>query len=165
MNDGGPSTTAARIGDPRALREGDDPGNRGTVSGPSKREGHALKCEVALDVKPIDGDSDRLVRVLSNLLSNALNFSPGGRQISVRAAHDQHTVRFSVKDSGVGIPESNLPDVFDRFWQADRVARTGAGLGLSICKGIVQAHGGHIWIASKVDRGTTFYFTVPMAER
>jgi PAS domain S-box-containing protein len=125
----------------------------------------ALKCEVASDVKPIDGDSDRLVRVLSNLLSNALKFSPGGRQISVRAANDQQTVCFSVKDSGIGIPESNLPNVFDRFWQGDRASRTGAGLGLSICKGIVQAHGGHIWVASKVNRGTTFYFTVPMAER
>jgi PAS domain S-box-containing protein len=125
----------------------------------------ALRCEVSRDVKPIDGDRDRLVRVLSNLLSNALKFSPEGRHVSVRAANDERAVRFSVKDSGVGIAENDLPNVFDRFWQANRASRTGAGLGLSICRGIVQAHGGRIWVASKVNRGTTFYFTVPIAER
>ena len=124
-----------------------------------------LRSEVAQDVKAIDGDPDRLPRVLSNLLSNALKFSPEGRHVSVRAANDDRAVRFSVKDSGVGIPESDLPNVFDRFWQADRASRTGAGLGLSICKGIVQAHGGRIWVSSKVNRGTTFYFTIPVAER
>jgi PAS domain S-box-containing protein len=125
----------------------------------------ALRCEVAEDVKPIDADHDRLIRVLSNLLSNALKFSLEGRPVSVRAANDERAVRFSVKDSGAGIPESDLPRVFDRFWQADRASRTGAGLGLSICKGIVQAHGGRIWVASKVNRGTTFYFTIPVADR
>jgi PAS domain S-box-containing protein len=124
-----------------------------------------VRCEVAEDVKAADGDPDRLVRVLSNLLSNALTFSPEGRHISVRAANDERAVRFSVKDSGVGIPENDLPNVFDRFWQADRASRTGAGLGLSICRGIVQAHGGRIWVASKANRGTTFYFTIPTAER
>jgi signal transduction histidine kinase len=124
-----------------------------------------VTCEVAEDVKSIDGDPDRLVRVISNLLSNALKFSPKGRRISVRAANDERAVRFSVKDSGVGISENDLPNVFDRFWQADRASRAGAGLGLSICRGIVQAHGGRIWVASQLNRGTTFYFTVPLAER
>ncbi len=125
----------------------------------------ALRCEVPEPLEPIDGDRDRLVRVLSNLLSNALKFSPEGRHISVRAANDERAVRFSVKDCGIGIAENDLLNVFDRFWQADRASRTGAGLGLSICRGIVQAHGGRIWVASKVNRGTTFYFTVPTAER
>jgi signal transduction histidine kinase len=125
----------------------------------------ALRCEVPEEIEPIDGDRDRLVRVLSNLLSNALKFSPEGRDISVRAANDERAVRFSVKDSGVGIAENDLPNVFDRFWQGDRVSSTGAGLGLWICRGIVHAHGGRIWVASKVNRGTTFYFTVPVAER
>jgi PAS domain S-box-containing protein len=124
----------------------------------------AFRCEVPEEIERIDGDRDRLVQVLSNLLSNALKFSPEGRHISVRAANDERAVRFSVKDSGVGIAENDLPNVFDRFWQGDRGSRTGAGLGLWICRGIVQAHGGRIWVASKVNRGTTFYFTVPITQ-
>jgi signal transduction histidine kinase len=110
----------------------------------------ALKCDMSEEVKPIDGDGDRLVRVLSNLLSNALKFSPERRTIWIRAANEERAVRFSVEDSGVGIAENELLNVFDRFWQADRASRTGAGLGLSICRGIVQAHGGRIWVVSKV---------------
>ena len=82
-----------------------------------------------------------------------------------RAANDDRAVRISVKDSGAGIPEKDLPRVFDRFWQADPASKAGgAGLGLSICRGIVEAHGGRIWAAGKVDRGTTLHFTVPLAD-
>ena len=123
------------------------------------------RCETAQDIRAISGDRDRLIQVLSNLFSNALNFSPAGRHVSVRATNDDRGVRISVKDSGAGIPEKDLPRVFDRFWQADPASKAGgAGLGLSICRGIVEAHGGRIWAASKVDRGTTFHFTVPFAD-
>ena len=71
---------------------------------------------------------------------------------------------FSVADTGSGIPPENVPHVFDRFWQAaTRAGRLGAGLGLPITKGIVEAHGGRIWVESKVGRGSTFFFTIPMA--
>ena len=68
---------------------------------------------------------------------------------------------FSVTDTGAGIPEEDLGHVFDRFWQAKRTERRGAGLGLPICKGIIEAHGGRIWAESVVGRGTTFFFTLP----
>jgi signal transduction histidine kinase len=124
-----------------------------------------FRCEAAQDIRSISGDRDRLIQVLSNLLSNALKFSPVGRHVSVLATNDDRVVRISVKDSGVGIPENDLPRVFDRFWQAEPASKAGgAGLGLSICRGIVEAHGGRIWAASRVDRGTTFHFTVPFAE-
>ena len=69
----------------------------------------------------------------------------------------------SVEDSGCGIPAEALPHVFNRFWQANRTSRAGAGLGLAIARGIVASHGGEIWVESTVGRGTTFHFTIPIA--
>jgi signal transduction histidine kinase len=74
-------------------------------------------------------------------------------------------VEISIADTGSGIAAENLAHVFDRFWQADRQGRAGAGLGLSIVKGIVEAHGGDIRVESKVGEGTTFSFTLPITER
>jgi PAS domain S-box-containing protein len=125
----------------------------------------ALDFDVEESVPPVSADRDRLIQVLSNLLGNALKFTPAGRQITVRAELDEGAVHVVVKDSGVGIPAEDLPHVFDRFWQANRASRAGAGLGLAICKGIVEAHGGRIWAASMVERGTTFHFTLPAADR
>jgi signal transduction histidine kinase len=78
----------------------------------------------------------------------------------VRAANTDGAVQISVTDSGHGIPADDLPHVFDRFWQADRTSRAGAGLGLAICKGIVEAHGGRIWAVSAVGRGTTLHVEI-----
>jgi PAS domain S-box-containing protein len=121
----------------------------------------ALGREIADDVQPISADRGRLIQVLSNLLGNALKFTTEGRGVSVRAARLEQAVQISVTDSGTGIPEEDLPHLFDRFWQANRASRAGAGLGLAICKGIVEAHGGRIWAASAVGRGTTIHFTLP----
>jgi PAS domain S-box-containing protein len=121
----------------------------------------ALAAEVGDDVKPMRADRDRLLQVLSNLLGNALKFSNAGGKVVVRATNADGAVQLSVKDSGRGIPTADLPHVFERFWQADRATRNGAGLGLAICKGIVEAHGGRIWAASTVGRGTTLYFEIP----
>jgi signal transduction histidine kinase len=79
----------------------------------------------------------------------------------VGAESRDHEIIFSVADTGRGIPAENLPHVFDRFWQANRAARDGAGLGLAITKGIVEAHGGRIWVESKPGQGTTFFFSIP----
>jgi chemotaxis family two-component system sensor kinase Cph1 len=80
----------------------------------------------------------------------------------VRAARVGARVRFSVTDSGPGIPAPDLPHVFDRYWHVRRRNREGIGLGLSIAKGIVEAHGGEIWAESAVGVGTTFHFTIPV---
>jgi PAS domain S-box-containing protein len=121
----------------------------------------ALGAELRDDVKPVLADRDRLLQVLSNLLGNALKFSDAGGKVVVRAANADGFVQVSVEDSGRGIPGDDLPHVFDRFWQADGASRAGAGLGLAICKGIVEAHGGRIWAASTVGLGTTFHFVIP----
>jgi signal transduction histidine kinase len=120
-----------------------------------------LRADLHEGIQPVPADRDRLVQVLSNLLGNALKFTPASRTVIVRAAPCDDGVEISVKDSGAGIRKEDLSRIFDRFWQAERVDRAGAGLGLAISKAIVEAHGGRIWAASKVGRGTTFYFQLP----
>jgi hypothetical protein len=115
----------------------------------------ALVAECSPDLPPVAGDRDRLAQVLSNLLSNAIKFTPAGGHVRVRAARRDDAVQVSVEDSGAGIPAEKLPYVFDRFWQAEHAARSGAGLGLAIAKGIVDAHGGTIWAESMSSSGST----------
>lgn len=121
-----------------------------------------LEASVAPGLPPISGDHDRILQVLSNLIGNALKFTPAGGRVSVRAAKHDDTVVFSVMDTGPGIPEAQRQHLFNRFWQADSADRRGRGLGLAIAKGIVEAHGGRLWFESEVGRGTTFSFAVPI---
>jgi PAS domain S-box-containing protein len=109
----------------------------------------------------VDCDRDRVQQVLSNLVDNSIKFTEPGGTITVAVEPRGRDAFFEVTDTGCGIPESDLAHVFDRFWQADRTARMGAGLGLSIAKGIIEAHGGRMWVASQVGRGSTFTFTLP----
>jgi len=122
-----------------------------------------LSSAIAADLRPLHGDRERLVQVLSNLLGNALKFTAPGGRISVRALNAESSVQISVEDSGSGIPVADLPHIFDRYWRPDPASRTGAGLGLAICKGIIDAHGGRIWAESTLGQGTTIHFTVPCA--
>jgi signal transduction histidine kinase len=103
-----------------------------------------------------------ILRVLSNLIGNALKFSPGGSSVSVAAEELQGQIQFSVIDAGPGIPAEHLPHVFDRYWQQQGGDRRGSGLGLYIAKGIVEAHEGKIWITSAPGQGTTVRFTLPL---
>lgn len=106
-------------------------------------------------------DRDRLLQVLSNLVSNAVKFTPQGGLVEMRAEDLPREVRFIVRDTGPGIPAENLEYVFDRFWQARRTQRLGTGLGLAIAKTIVEAHGGRIWAESDLGHGSTFQFVIP----
>lgn len=119
-----------------------------------------LVAETAAGVQ-VPCDRERVIQVLSNLVGNAVKFTPAGEQIALRAEADPAGVRFSIADRGPGIPGDDLPHVFDRYWQAKKTARLGIGLGLSIAKGIVDAHGGRIWAESEPGRGSTFFFTLP----
>jgi PAS domain S-box-containing protein len=135
--------------------------------GPQAREkGIALLAEIAPDTPTVLGDHDRLVQVLSNLVGNSLKFTNAGGSITIGVSRptQQLDVRFSVEDTGIGIPAENLPHVFDRFWQANRASRAGAGLGLAIARGIIAAHGGGIWVESTVGVGTAFHFALPVAD-
>src|SRR5262249_29195054 len=106
------------------------------------------------------GDRHRILQVLSNLLGNALRFTPEGGTVSVEAEQTGSEVRFDVHDSGPGIPASDLGSIWQRFWQAAR-SDEGVGLGLSIARRLVEAQGGRIWVQSRVGAGTTFSFTLP----
>jgi signal transduction histidine kinase len=124
-----------------------------------------LRSEIAESVTTISADSARILQVLSNLVGNAIKFTPKGGVITVRAEPLGDEVRFAVSDSGSGIPPDEMPHIFGRFWQANRKDRRGIGLGLAIAKGIVEAHGGRIWVESQVGIGSNFYFTVPVSAR
>jgi signal transduction histidine kinase len=124
-----------------------------------------LRAEIAEHVSTIFADSARLLQVLSNLVGNAIKFTPRGGSITVRAEPLGDEVRFVVSDTGPGIPPDQLPHIFGRFWQANRKDRRGIGLGLAIAKGIVEVHGGRIWVESTLGAGSNFYFTIPTQRR
>jgi chemotaxis family two-component system sensor kinase Cph1 len=109
----------------------------------------------------IYADPERVFQVLSNLVGNAIKFTPAGGSVTVALDADATALRFAVRDTGPGIPAIELGHVFDRYWQARRGRGAGAGLGLYIAKGIVVAHGGRIWTESTVGAGATFSFTLP----
>jgi PAS domain S-box-containing protein len=124
-----------------------------------------LRLDLAPDLPEVWADRDRLLQVFENLIGNALKFtSPGGR-ITVGAAAGDGEVLFRVADTGCGIAPEDLQHVFDRFWQARKAERRGAGLGLPIAQGLVEAHHGRIWVESAPGQGSTFFFTIPTAGR
>jgi signal transduction histidine kinase len=106
-------------------------------------------------------DRERIFQVLSNLLGNAIKFTPTGGQVRIGVYLKGGELVFVVQDSGPGIPDHQRPHIFDRYWQAQDNYRGSAGLGLSICKGIVEAHGGRIWVESTSGEGSTFCFSIP----
>jgi CheY-like chemotaxis protein len=104
-----------------------------------------------------------MLEVLENLISNAVKFTGPGGAITVSAASREDKILVCVKDTGAGIAPDQLPHIFDRFWQATKAQRRGTGLGLTICKAIVEAHGGQIWAESSPGVGTSVLFTIPAA--
>jgi signal transduction histidine kinase len=122
-----------------------------------------MKVEVARDLPEVWADHDRLLQVFENLIGNAIKFTQPGGLVVVGAAARDREVLFWVADSGPGIAAADVPQLFDRFWQARKTGRRGAGLGLPIVKGIVEAHGGRIWVESAPGHGSTFFFTLPVA--
>lgn len=119
--------------------------------------------ETRSDLPHVASDRERILQVFTNLIGNAIKFTPRGGEIRILASHDSGEVRFTVADSGPGIPAEHLDHVFDRYWQAKSTAKLGTGLGLSIAKGIVEAHGGRIWVESPPGSGAQFNFTLPLA--
>ena len=125
----------------------------------------ALESLIEPDMPLAYADPSRVMQVISNLVGNALKFSEEFGRITVTALADADAIAISVRDSGIGIPEERLPHVFDRFYSSpNQPRRQGAGLGLPISRGIVDAHGGRIWIDSAPGMGTTVHFTLPRAD-
>lgn len=111
----------------------------------------------------VTADRERALQVFSNLIGNAIAFTPSGGTVTLGASiGPSHDVVFGVTDTGPGIPDEDRDHVFDRFWQSDKTSRRGAGLGLNIAKGIVEAHGGRIWVERGPERGSSFRFTLPL---
>jgi PAS domain S-box-containing protein len=126
--------------------------------------GLELNEEIPDTLPIVSVEEQRIAQVLSNLVGNSIKATPRGGRITVAAREDDGTVRVSVKDTGRGIPADQLPHVFDRFWQSasSTIRSRGAGLGLPIARGIVEAHGGRMWAESEAGRSATFYFTIPV---
>jgi len=122
-----------------------------------------LEASIPEGLPPVLADSARIQQVLSNLVGNAVKFTPRDGRITVCAEQTEGEIRFSVIDTGPGIPPEQVPHIFGQFWQASSSDRRGIGLGLAIAKGIVEAHKGTIWVESQVGTGSTFYFTLPTA--
>lgn len=122
----------------------------------------AVSCSAPGEPITVASDRERILQVFANLIGNAIKFTPKGGQIQLLACLEQNEVRFTVADTGPGIPPEHLDHVFDRYWQAKSTAKLGAGLGLSIAKGIVEAHGGRIWVESPEKSGAQFNFTLPV---
>jgi two-component system sensor histidine kinase BaeS len=126
----------------------------------------ALHNEIAPGTSLVLADSDRITQVLLNLLDNARRHTPDGGSITIKAYSKENMLYTQIRDTGIGIDSADLPHIFERFYRADRSragATGGSGLGLSIVKMIITAHGGAIWAESNPGQGTTVTFTLPLA--
>jgi histidine kinase len=136
-----------------------------TFYGQAAAKGLDLSSLAPDDLPLILGDRDRVIQVLTNLISNAIKYTPQGGQVLASAQAQRHMVRVDVVDSGIGMSLEDQQQLFEKFFRADHpiVRReTGTGLGLSIVKSIVETHGGRIWVESELGAGSTFSFTLPV---
>jgi chemotaxis family two-component system sensor kinase Cph1 len=125
-------------------------------------ESKRIQLEVTLtDQSRVNVDRERIFQVFSNLIGNAIKFTPEGGRIALHTEARDRSMCVTVADTGPGVPSDQVPHVFNRYWQARRGNREGTGLGLYIAKGIVEAHGGRIWVESG-GPGATFRFTLPL---
>jgi two-component system phosphate regulon sensor histidine kinase PhoR len=130
----------------------------------AERAGLELTLDCPKDLPAVFADPDRITQVLINLIHNAVKFTPPNGKITVSAYQDGDHIVFYVRDTGVGIANSDLGRIFERFYKADRArAGGGTGLGLSIARHMIESHGGYIWAESEEQVGSTFFFTLPVA--
>ncbi|MGE5708419.1 MAG: ATP-binding protein [Bacteroidota bacterium] len=124
------------------------------------------KLSIHEEIEPLraDADPDRVVQILNNLLSNAIKFTPEGGSVSVRVTREGDWAVTEVSDTGKGIPPESLPHMFEKFYRVPGTTEKGAGLGLSISKSLIEAHGGRIEVESELGKGATFRFTLPLAK-
>ncbi len=128
-----------------------------------------LRPDLPADLPPLQADEDRITQVLVNLAANAIQYTPEGGDVTISAARHNDEVYISVKDTGIGIPPEHITNLFTRFYRVDksrsRNAGGGSGIGLTVAKHLVEAHGGRIWAESKGDgQGSTFTFSLKIAK-
>jgi PAS domain S-box-containing protein len=128
----------------------------------AKSRGLALVKDAPTSLPLVRGDRHRLIQVLANLVSNAFKATSQGT-VTIKLEHRDQDVVFAVADNGPGVPEDVRATIFEPYWRAERATYKGTGLGLAIARGIVESHGGRIWIESEPGRGATFLFSIPTA--
>ncbi|MEJ2759402.1 MAG: sensor histidine kinase [Anaerolineales bacterium] len=129
----------------------------------AQEKGIALSGQVEAEIDPIFMDVQQIGRVLNNLVSNAIRYTPEGGKVEISARRDGKLAEVHIRDNGEGIPENDLPHIFESFYRGEKSrsrATGGAGLGLAIARGVVQAHGGDIQVDSTVGKGTEFTFWI-----
>jgi signal transduction histidine kinase len=132
------------------------------LEGVAREKSITLTVDRAVDLPPVRGDPARVLQVFSNLVGNAVKFTPPGGVIRLSASSAGGKVQCAITDTGPGIPPEELPRIFGKFWQGKRGDHRGVGLGLAIARGIVEAHGGSIGVRSEVGRGSVFSFSLPV---
>ncbi|HKI03581.1 MAG TPA: HAMP domain-containing sensor histidine kinase [Thermoanaerobaculia bacterium] len=132
-----------------------------TFQATASEKGISLQSEIVEGPLPAEFDHDRMLQVLANVISNAIKFTSQGGSIRVRGECAGGELRFSISDTGAGIPGNMLEAIFERFWQVGKDDRRGVGLGLYISRCIVEAHSGKIWAESKLGEGSRLCFTLP----
>lgn len=133
----------------------------------AQKRDQEIVCDAPEDLPPVPGDREKIALILSNLLSNATKFTPGGGQIRVWAEPCGVEVKVGVADTGKGIEQEEWEQIFEPFYQVEDSLRRehgGMGLGLSIARELVRLHKGRIWVESEIGRGSTFFFTLPRAD-
>ncbi|MEW6008208.1 MAG: two-component system histidine kinase PnpS [Candidatus Omnitrophota bacterium] len=132
----------------------------------AKRKSISISLNVTASLPKVLADETRISQVVLNLLDNAIKYTPDGGKVSITVSKKDRFVQVEIEDTGIGIPEKDLPRIFERFYRVDKARSRelgGTGLGLSIVKHIVQAHEGQVWVKSEFGQGSTFSFTIPQA--
>ena len=132
------------------------------LEGTAREKSIRLIVNRPADLPPVRGDHGRVLQVFSNLVGNAVKFTPEGGAITLSAARADDVIQCAIADTGSGIPPEELPRIFGKFWQSKRGDHRGVGLGLAIARGIVEAHGGTIGVRSEVGKGSVFSFSLPV---
>ena len=126
---------------------------------------YQISSKIESDLPKVNIDSKRIRQVLDNLLDNSVKYSQEGTEIVVKAWQNDKELVVSVADQGIGIPAAEFDKIFDRMYRIEqRLSQDpgGMGLGLSLCKALIEGHGGRIWLKSLVGNGSTFYFALPI---
>ena len=133
------------------------------LSPQAERQQLSISREFATNLPSVLADKDRVRQVITNLVHNAIKFTPAGGRITITSRALEGSVVVHIADTGIGIPEEDLPRVFERFYKGDKArAGGGTGMGLAIAKHVIQAHGGNIWVRSEEGKGSTFAFSLPL---
>jgi two-component system sensor histidine kinase KdpD len=126
--------------------------------------GHGVSVELAEDLPPIPLDYIEIDEVLTNLVENATKYTPPGSEIAIAARQLDGEVEVEVADRGPGIPAAALRRIFEPFYRVEGARARGTGLGLAVAKGLIEAHGGRIWVENRPDGGAKFAFTLPLSD-